>query len=166
MSEYFPELKFLGGKVKVELDLSNYTTKVDLKNAAGVSTPKFAKEVDLANLKSNVEKLDIDKLSNVPPNLSNLTNKVDKLDADNLVLVIVDLIKLSNLVKNDVVKREVYNSKIKTIEEKVPDITNLATNASLNAKIKEVKGEISNIINLATTMLLLLLKKKILALVI
>ena len=95
-----------------------------------------------------------------------MTNKVDKLDADNLVRVIVDLIKLSNLVKNDVVKREVYNSKIKNIEEKVPDITNLATNASLNAKIKEVKGEISNIINLATTMLLLLLKKKILALVI
>ena len=89
-----------------------------------------------------------------------MTNKVDKLDADNLVLVIVDLIKLSNLVKNDVVKREVYNSKIKTIEEKVPDVTNLATNASLNAKIKEVKGEISNIINLATTTALTAVEKK------
>ena len=86
--------------------MSNYTTKLDLKNVAGVATPKFAKNVDLANLKSNVEKLDIDKLNNVQTNLSNSTNKVDKLDADNLVLVIVDLIKLSNLVKSYVVKRK------------------------------------------------------------
>ena len=57
MSEYFSEPKSLGGRVKVELDLSNYATKADLKNAKGVDTSKFAKKVDLANLKSNVEKL-------------------------------------------------------------------------------------------------------------
>ena len=57
--------------MKVELDLSDYTTKVDLKNAAGVDTSKFAKKVDLASLKSNVEKLDIDKLKIVPSNLNN-----------------------------------------------------------------------------------------------
>ena len=57
-------------------------------------------------------------------------------------------------------ERDVYNSKIKTIEDKVPDITKLATNASLNAKIKEVKGEISNIINLATTTALTAVEKK------
>ena len=57
-------------------------------------------------------------------------------------------------------EREVYNSKIKTIEDKVPDITKLLTNASLNAKIKEVKGEISNIINLATTTALTTVEKK------
>ena len=62
MSEYFSEMKTLGGRVKVELGLSNYATKADLKNTAGVDTLKFAKKVDLANLKSNVEKLDIDKL--------------------------------------------------------------------------------------------------------
>ena len=47
--------------MKVELDLPNYATKADLKNAAGVDTSKFAKKVDLANLKSDVDKLDIDK---------------------------------------------------------------------------------------------------------
>ena len=52
--------------------------------------------------------------------------------------------------KNDVVKKDVYNAKIKNIEDKLPDITNLATNASLNAKIYEVKGEIPNTTNFAT----------------
>ena len=59
MSEYFPEPKSLGGRVKVELDLSNYVTKSDSKNTTGVDTSKFAKNVDLANLKSNIDKLDI-----------------------------------------------------------------------------------------------------------
>ena len=52
--------------------------------------------------------------------------------------------------KNDVVKKDVYNAKIKNIEDKLPDITNLATNASLNAKIYEVKGEIPSTTNFAT----------------
>ena len=78
MSEYFPEPKSLGGRVKVELDLSNYATKADLKNATGVAKSKFAKKVDLANLKSNVYKLDIDKLKHIPTSLRNLKSKVDK----------------------------------------------------------------------------------------
>ena len=72
MSENFPELKYFGGRVKVELDQSNYATKADFKNTAGVDTSKFA------YLKSNVDKLDIDNLKNVPTNLSNLKSKVDK----------------------------------------------------------------------------------------
>ena len=52
MSEYFPELNSLGGRVKIELDLSNYAKKADLKTATGVDTSKFAKKVDLANLQS------------------------------------------------------------------------------------------------------------------
>ena len=54
MSEYFPEPKSSGGRVKVELDLFNYATKTDFKNATSVDTSSFAKETDLANLKSNV----------------------------------------------------------------------------------------------------------------
>ena len=149
MSEYFPEPKSLRGRVKVELDRSNYATKLDLKNVTGVDTSKFAKKVDLANLKSSVDKLDIDKLKNVPTNLSNLKSKVDKLDVDKSVPIPVDLSKLSNVVKNDVVKNNVYNAKIKNIEDKIPDISNLAINASLNAKINEIKGEIPSITNLA-----------------
>ena len=70
MSEYFPEPKSSVGKLKVELDLSNYATKADLKNVTDVDTSDFVKKVDLANLKSNVNKLDIDKLKNVPSGLS------------------------------------------------------------------------------------------------
>ena len=67
------------------------------------------------------------------------------------MLIPVDLSKLSNLAKNGVIKKDVYNSKIKNIEDKIPDISNLAANATLNANINEVKGEIPNITNLATT---------------
>ena len=70
MGEYFPEPKSFGGKAKVELDLSNYATKADLKSATGVDTSKFAKKkVDLAGLKSNADKLDFDKLKIVPSSL-------------------------------------------------------------------------------------------------
>ena len=105
MSKYFQEQKSLGERVKVELDLSNDAIKADFKNATGVDTSKFAKKVDLANLNCNVDKLDIDKLKNVPTNLSNLKNKVAKLDLDKLVPVPVDLSKLSDAVNNDVVKK-------------------------------------------------------------
>ena len=120
--EYFSEPKSSGGRVKVELDLSNYATKADLKNATGVDTSKFAKKVDLASLKSNVDKLDIDKLKNVPTNLNNLKSKVDKLDVDKLMPVTVSLSKLRDLVKNDVVKKDTYKAKIENIEDKIPDI--------------------------------------------
>ena len=69
------------------------------------------KKTDLPNLKSDVGKLDIDKLKNVSSNLSNLKSKVDKLDIDKLVLVPVDLSKLSDVVKSDVVKKDRYNAK-------------------------------------------------------
>ena len=62
MSIYFLQPKSLKRRIKVELYLSNYATKADLKTAIGVNTSKFAKKVDLANLRSNVGKLDIDKL--------------------------------------------------------------------------------------------------------
>ena len=62
MSEFFLEPKSLG-EVKVELDLSNYAAKTDLKNVTGTDT-SFAKKFELASLKSNVDKLDIDKLKN------------------------------------------------------------------------------------------------------
>ena len=105
--------------------------------------------------------MDIDKLKNVPSDLSNLESKVDKLDVDKLVPVSVDLSKLSDVVKNDVVEKDGYNAKIKNIEDKIPGITNLATNASLNANIGEIKGEIPSRTNLATTAALTAVENKI-----
>ena len=145
MSEYLPEPISLGQRVKVELYLSNYATKTDLKNVAGLDTSKFVKKFDLANLKSNLNKLDIDELKNVPTNLSNLKSKVDKLDVDKLVPLPVDLSELSDVVKNDVLNKDVYNAKIKNIEDKILDITYLVTNTTLNAKINEVKKELPSI---------------------
>ena len=67
--EGFPEPKFVG-KVRIELDLFNYATKTDLKIATGIDISSFAEKVDLASLESNLGKLDISKLKNVPTNLN------------------------------------------------------------------------------------------------
>ena len=156
MSEYFPEPKSSGGRVTVESDLFNYATKTDFKNATGVDTSKFAKNVDLSSLKSSIDKLEIDKFKNVPTNLSNLKSKVDKLDVDKLVFVPVDLGKLSDVVKMILLKKMYI-----MLRSKIPDITNLATKASLNAKINEVKGEIPSITTLTTTTALTAVENKI-----
>ena len=88
MSQYFPKpFRSFGGNINVKVDLSNYATKADLKNVTHVDTSSFALKTNLANLKTEVDKLDIDKLATVP----------------------VDLSKLSNVVKNDVVKKTVYD---------------------------------------------------------
>ena len=131
--------------MKRELDLPNYTTKTDLKNETDVNASKFAKNDDLASLESAV-----DKLEKVPTGLNSLTSKVDKLDIDKLVPVPVDLSKLSDVVKY-VVKKDVYNAKIKDVQNKIPNITNLATNTTLNVKRNEIKSEIPSITNFAAT---------------
>ena len=81
-----------------------------------------------------------------PTGLNSLKCKVNKLDVDKLVPVPVYLSKLSDVVKNNVVKKGVYNANIKIL-----DITNLVTNATLDVKINKVKGEIPSITNLSTT---------------
>ena len=82
-SQYFPPYRSSGGDIKVELDLSSYATKTDLKNVTHVDTSNFALKTNLASLKSEVDKLDVNKLVPVPN----------------------DLAKLSNVVKNDVVTK-------------------------------------------------------------
>ena len=95
-------------------------------------------------------------MKNVPTNLSNLKSNVDKLDVDKLDPVPVDLSKLSDVVKtNFLKKKDVYNAMIKNIEDKI-HITNLAINTTLNAKINEVKKEILSITNLAKLLLSIL----------
>ena len=84
MSQYFSKpYEPFGGDINVTVDLSNYSTKDDIKNITHVDTSSFGLKANLANLKTEVDKLDIDKLVTVP----------------------VDLSKLSNVVKNDVVKK-------------------------------------------------------------
>ena len=114
------------------------------------------KNVYLDDLKSRVDKLDIDKLKNEPTNSSNLKSKTDKLDTDKLVPILVDLSKLNDLIKNDVVKKDMYNAYIKKIEDKLSKITNLANYwiTTLNSKINEVKNKIHSISNIANNIVL------------
>ena len=140
MSQYFPKpYEPFGKNINVKVDLSSYATKADIKNITHEDTSSFALKTNLCNLKTEVNSLGIDKL----------------------VLVPVDVSKLSNVVNIEVVKQNEYDTKIKNIEDKIPDISNLATKTNLNTKINEVKNEIPSITGLATTSALTTVENKI-----
>ena len=124
MSEYFPKPFRSRENIKIKVDLSNYATKADIKDITHVDTSSFALKTYLASIKTEVDELDVGKLVTVP----------------------VDLSKLSNVVKNEVVKKTVYDkllNKVNNIdtsgfllktkfdgdklelEKKIPDISNL-----------------------------------------
>ena len=84
MSTYYPPYKSSSNNIKVELDLANYATKDDVKNITHVDVSSFASKTNLAALKTEVDKIDVDKLKTVP----------------------VDLAKLSNVANNDIVKKK------------------------------------------------------------
>ena len=106
MSQYFPKpYEPFGGDINVKVDLSKYAIKKDIKNITHVDTSNFALKTNVPNLKTEVDKLDIDKLKGLPNNLSILKTKVDKLYIDKLAPVPADLSKLSNVVNNKVVKK-------------------------------------------------------------
>ena len=95
MSQYFLKLfRSFGRNINVKVDLSNYATKTELKNVTHVDTSSFALKGNLANLKTEFDKLDIDKLEPVP----------------------VDVSKLSDVAKNDVVKKTVYDKLVAKVD--------------------------------------------------
>ena len=101
MTTYYPPYKSSSSNVKVELVLTNYATKTDLKNITHVDVSSFASKTNLAALKTEVDKIDVDKLKTT----------------------LTDLAKLSNVVKNDVVKKTDYNTKVTSIEGQAAGIT-------------------------------------------
>ena len=98
---YYPPYKSSSNNINVELDLSNYATKNDLKNITHVDVSSFASKTNLASLKTDVDKIDVDKLKTVP----------------------VDLAKLTNAVENGLVKKSVYNTKVTSIETQIAGLT-------------------------------------------
>ena len=148
MSQYFPKpYEAFSRDINVKVDLSNYATKANVKNISHVDTSSFALKTNLGNIKTEVDKLDIEKLVAVP----------------------VDLGKLIDVVKNDVIKKTDDNAKITERENKIPDTTNLATQTALttvkneipdtsglvkktdyNTKITELENKIPDMSNLAT----------------
>ena len=77
MSQYYPEYRSSSNNIKVELDLANYGTKTDLKNITHVDVSSFASKTNLAALKTEVDKMDADKLKDTPADLAKLTNAVE-----------------------------------------------------------------------------------------
>ena len=123
MSQYFPKPfnSHFGDSIKAKIDLSNYATKTDLKNVTHVDTSSFALKTNLTNLKTEVDKLDIEKL--VP----------------------VDLSKLSDLVKNDVVKKTVYDKLVAKVNN--IDTSDFLLKTKHNTDKTKLENKISNVTN-------------------
>ena len=123
MSKYFPPYNNSSENIKVELDLSNYAMKKDIKDITHIDASSFASKTNLAALKTKVDKIDTDKLKTVPGNLA----------------------KLSNVVKNDVVKKTDYNTKVSNIESQIAAVNkntldNLADINTLKTKIVDTSN--------------------------
>ena len=115
-SQYFPPYGSTNN-IKAELDLANYATRDDVKNITHVHVSSYATKTNLAALKTEVDKIDTDKLKTVP----------------------ADLAKLSNVVKNDVVKKTDYNTKVTSIENQIAGVTkNTVDNVADITKLKAV----------------------------
>ena len=124
MSKYFPKsFRSFGRNINVKVDLSNYATETDLKNGTHVDTSSFALKTNLANLKTEVDKLDIDKLLPVP----------------------VDLSKLSDAVKYDVVKKTVYDKLVAKVNN--TDISGFVLKTNYNAEKTELENKSPNMTN-------------------
>ena len=121
MSQYFPKsYEPFGRDINVKVDLSNYATETDLKNVSHVDVSSFALKSNLANLKTEVDKLDIDKLTPVPN----------------------DLAKLSNVVKNDVVKKTVYEKLVAKVNN--IDITGFVLKTKYDIDKSDLEKKINN----------------------
>ena len=117
MSTYYPPYKNSSSNIKVELNLTSYATKTDLKNITHVDTSSYALKTDLAALKSEADKIDINKLKTAP----------------------VDLAKLTNAVENDLVKKTDYNTKVTSIETQIAGLTkNTVDNLADITKLKAI----------------------------
>ena len=161
MSQYFPKpYEPFGGDINITVDLSNYATKDDIKNITHVDTSSFALKRNLANLKTEVDKLDIDKLATVPVDLSKLSNVV-KNDVVKKTVYDKLIAKVNNIDTIGLVKKTDYSTKISEIEDKIPDTSSLVKKTDYNTKITEIKAKFPSINNLATKSALTTVENKI-----
>ena len=150
MSQYFPKpFRSFGGNINVKVDLSNYATKADIKNISHVDTSSFALKTNLASLKTEVDKLDIDKLVPVPVDLSKMSDVVrndvfKKTVYDKLVA------KVNNIDTNDFVLKINYNADKTNLENEIPDTSDLAKKTDYNTKLSELENKIPDVSSLAT----------------
>ena len=156
MSQYFPKpYEPFGGDISVKVDLSNYATKADIKNISHVDTSNFALNTNLASLKADVDKLDIDKLVPVPVDLRKLigvvkNDVVKKTKYDKLVS------KVDNIDTSEIVLETNYNIDKTKLENKIPDVTDFVK----KVKLAELENKIPDIRNLATKIALTTVENK------
>ena len=144
--------------------MSHYATKKELNHAAEVDTSGLAANKDFIDLKAEVDKLDTNKLVNVPTSLNNLKTKVDDLDVGKLKTVPIDFKKLSDVAANEVVENIKFNTlktKVNTVEKKIPVATTLfhinqynTDKQNLEQKIGDVDKRIPDMSSLVTTTVL------------
>ena len=157
MSQYFPKpfISF-GGNINVKVDLSNYATKTDSKNVTHVDTSSFALKANLAHLKTEVDKLDIDKLAPVPVDLSKLSDVV-KNDVVKKTVYDKLVAKVDNIDASDFVLKTKYNTDKTELEHKISDVSNLFK----KTKFTKLGNKIPDISNLATKTSLTTVENKI-----
>ena len=155
--QIFPKsFRSFGRNINVKLDLSNYATKSDIKNISHVDTSGSALNANLANLKTEVDKLDINKLVPVTEDLSKLSDDVKndvakKTTYDKLVT------KINNIDTNDFVLKTKYQTDKTELENKIPNVTDSVKKAELT----ELKNKIPDINNLATKSALITVENRI-----
>ena len=161
MSQYFPKpYEPFGGDINVNVDLSNYSTKTEVKDISHVETSSFALKTNLASLKREVDKLDINKLVHVPVDLIKLSDTVKnvlvkKNEYDKLVG------KVNNIDTSKFVLKTKYNTDKSELENKIPDTSGLVTKIDYDAKITELEGKIPDVSNVATKTELTAIENKI-----
>ena len=161
MSQYFPKpYEPFGGNINVKVDLYNYATKTDIKNISHINTSSFVLKTNLASLKTEVDKFDIDKLSPVPVYLSKLSdvvknNVVKKTAYDRLVA------KVNSIDTSRFVLKIKYDTDQLEIGNKILNISDLVKNADYNTKITEIRGKSLNVSSLATKRALTTVENKI-----
>ena len=168
MTQYFPKPhEPFGGDINVKVDLSNYVTKTDLKNISHNDVGSDALKSNLASLKTEVDKLDIDKLKPVPNDLVKLSNVVKnhvvrKTKYDKLVAK-VNGIDTTNFVLKTKYEKDGsdFENKINKVEKKIPDVSDLVKKTDFNAKVTKVEGKIPSISRLATSSALTAVENKI-----
>ena len=137
MSQYFPKLygRF-GGNINVKGDISNYATKADLKNVTHIDTSRFALKTNLASLKTEVDEQDVDKLVSVPVDLSKLSDAV-KNDVVKKAVYDKLVTKVNNIDTSDFVLKTKYQTDKAKLEKEISDVTNFVKKQNLlNQKIK------------------------------
>ena len=157
MSPCFPKpFRSFGGNINVKVDLSNYATKADIKNITHVDTSSFVLKTNLANLKTEVDKLDIDKLAPVPVDLSKLSDVV-KNDVVKKTVYDKLVAKVNNIDTSDFVLKTKYQTDKTELENKIPNVTDSVKKAELT----ELKNKIPDINNLATKSALITVENRI-----